>query len=76
MRASRFRSGVRFFSRGVDGEGHVSNFVETEQVCVCVRACVCVHVCVCVCVCVCVFVQPGVCVLNSKAKKKLHLPRC
>jgi hypothetical protein len=31
-RRSRFRSGVRFFSRGVDSEGHVSNFVETEQV--------------------------------------------
>ena len=30
-RRSRFRSGVRFFSRGVDSEGHVSNFVETEQ---------------------------------------------
>jgi hypothetical protein len=32
-RRSRYRSGVRFFSRGVDAEGrHVSNFVETEQV--------------------------------------------
>ena len=30
-RRSRFRSGVRFFSRGVDAGGHVSNYVETEQ---------------------------------------------
>jgi len=31
-RRSRFRSGVRFFSRGVDDAGHVSNSVESEQV--------------------------------------------
>eukprot|EP00960_Hanusia_phi_P060916 764668-Hanusia_phi.AAC.3 len=31
-RRSRFRSGVRFFSRGVDDNGHVSNFVVTEQI--------------------------------------------
>eukprot|EP00961_Rhodomonas_salina_P073273 984404-Rhodomonas_salina.1 len=31
-RRSRHRAGVRFFSRGIDADGHVSNFVETEQV--------------------------------------------
>ncbi|KAG2226042.1 hypothetical protein INT45_002508 [Circinella minor] len=30
-RRSRFRPGTRFFSRGIDAEGHVSNYVETEQ---------------------------------------------
>ncbi|KAF2664961.1 phosphoinositide phosphatase-like protein [Microthyrium microscopicum] len=30
-RRSRFRSGTRYFSRGLDDEGHVSNFNETEQ---------------------------------------------
>lgn len=30
-RRSRFRAGTRYFSRGVDDEGHVSNFNETEQ---------------------------------------------
>ncbi|KAI7879226.1 SacI homology domain-containing protein [Mucor mucedo] len=30
-RRSRHRPGTRFFSRGIDAEGHVSNFVETEQ---------------------------------------------
>ncbi|KAI8143514.1 SacI homology domain-containing protein [Fennellomyces sp. T-0311] len=30
-RRSRFRPGTRFFSRGIDSHGHVSNFVETEQ---------------------------------------------
>ncbi|KAI9489823.1 SacI homology domain-containing protein [Zychaea mexicana] len=30
-RRSRFRPGTRFFSRGIDSDGHVSNFVETEQ---------------------------------------------
>jgi hypothetical protein len=34
-RRSRFRSGVRFFSRGVDDAGHVSNSVETEQIVAC-----------------------------------------
>ena len=31
-RRSRFRGGTRYFSRGIDDEGHVSNFNETEQV--------------------------------------------
>ena len=31
-RRSRFRGGTRYFSRGIDNEGHVSNFNETEQV--------------------------------------------
>ncbi|OBZ91577.1 Phosphatidylinositide phosphatase SAC1 [Choanephora cucurbitarum] len=30
-RRSRHRSGTRYFSRGIDDQGHVSNFVETEQ---------------------------------------------
>ncbi|KAI9020157.1 SacI homology domain-containing protein [Phycomyces nitens] len=30
-RRSRHRAGTRFFSRGIDKHGHVSNFVETEQ---------------------------------------------
>ena len=30
-RRSRFRPGTRYFSRGIDAEGHVSNYVETEQ---------------------------------------------
>lgn len=30
-RRSRHRPGTRYFSRGIDAEGHVSNFVETEQ---------------------------------------------
>ncbi len=30
-RRSRFRAGTRYFSRGIDKEGHVSNFNETEQ---------------------------------------------
>ncbi|KAL1918962.1 uncharacterized protein VTP21DRAFT_2343 [Calcarisporiella thermophila] len=30
-RRSRYRAGTRYFSRGVDLEGNVSNFVETEQ---------------------------------------------
>lgn len=30
-RRSRFRAGTRFFSRGIDDDGHVSNFNETEQ---------------------------------------------
>jgi hypothetical protein len=31
-RRSRFRAGTRYFSRGVDVHGNVSNFVETEQI--------------------------------------------
>ncbi|RAL67826.1 hypothetical protein DID88_008553 [Monilinia fructigena] len=31
-RRSRYRAGTRYFSRGVDEEGHVSNFNETEQI--------------------------------------------
>jgi phosphatidylinositol 4-phosphatase len=31
-RRSRFRSGTRYFSRGIDEEGNVSNFNETEQI--------------------------------------------
>ncbi|KAG0170781.1 hypothetical protein DFQ28_001696 [Apophysomyces sp. BC1034] len=30
-RRSRHRAGTRYFSRGIDDQGHVSNFVETEQ---------------------------------------------
>lgn len=30
-RRSRFRGGTRYFSRGIDDQGHVSNFNETEQ---------------------------------------------
>jgi len=30
-RRSRFRAGTRYFSRGIDDEGHVSNYNETEQ---------------------------------------------
>ncbi len=32
-RLSCERAGTRFNVRGVDDEGHVANFVETEQVC-------------------------------------------
>ena len=31
-RRSRFRAGTRYFRRGVDNEGHVANFNETEQI--------------------------------------------
>lgn len=31
-RRSRFRAGTRYFTRGIDSEGHVANFNETEQV--------------------------------------------
>ncbi|KAA8499321.1 Phosphatidylinositide phosphatase SAC1 [Porphyridium purpureum] len=31
-RRSRYRAGVRFITRGVDGDGNVANFVETEQI--------------------------------------------
>ena len=30
-RRSRYRAGTRYFSRGIDAEGHVSNYNETEQ---------------------------------------------
>ncbi|KAG9122878.1 hypothetical protein FRC07_000564, partial [Ceratobasidium sp. 392] len=30
-RRSRYRAGTRYFSRGIDTQGHVSNFNETEQ---------------------------------------------
>ena len=30
-RRSRYRAGTRYFRRGIDQEGHVANFVETEQ---------------------------------------------
>ena len=31
-RRSCFRAGVRYYMRGVDTEGHVANYVETEQI--------------------------------------------
>jgi len=31
-RRSRFRAGTRYFRRGIDSEGHVANFNETEQI--------------------------------------------
>lgn len=31
-RKSRFRAGTRYFRRGIDHEGHVANFNETEQI--------------------------------------------
>lgn len=31
-RRSCFRAGVRYYMRGADLEGHVANFVETEQI--------------------------------------------
>ncbi|KAF8807270.1 inositol/phosphatidylinositol phosphatase [Phlegmacium glaucopus] len=31
-RRSRFRAGTRYFRRGIDNEGHVANFNETEQI--------------------------------------------
>ncbi|KAJ1527310.1 hypothetical protein ONE63_008829 [Megalurothrips usitatus] len=31
-RRSRFRSGTRLFMRGIDSQGNVANFVETEQI--------------------------------------------
>ncbi|KAI9825873.1 MAG: hypothetical protein M1832_000814 [Thelocarpon impressellum] len=31
-RRSRYRAGTRYFSRGIDEQGHVSNYNETEQV--------------------------------------------
>jgi hypothetical protein len=31
-RRSRFRAGTRYFTRGIDTEGHVGNYNETEQI--------------------------------------------
>jgi hypothetical protein len=31
-RRSRFRAGTRYFTRGIDAEGHVGNYNETEQI--------------------------------------------
>ena len=31
-RRSRYRAGTRYFRRGIDQEGHVANFNETEQI--------------------------------------------
>lgn len=31
-RRSRFRAGTRFFTRGIDSDGHVGNYNETEQI--------------------------------------------
>lgn len=31
-RRSRYRAGTRYFSRGIDEQGHVSNYNETEQI--------------------------------------------
>lgn len=31
-RRSRFRAGTRYFKRGIDHEGHVANYNETEQI--------------------------------------------
>jgi hypothetical protein len=31
-RRSRFRAGTRYFRRGIDRDGHVANFNETEQI--------------------------------------------
>ncbi|KIM31856.1 hypothetical protein M408DRAFT_327265, partial [Serendipita vermifera MAFF 305830] len=31
-RRSRFRAGTRFFTRGIDADGHVGNYNETEQI--------------------------------------------
>lgn len=31
-RRSRYRGGTRYFTRGMDGDGHVANYNETEQV--------------------------------------------
>lgn len=30
-----YRAGTRFYMRGLDGEGKVANYVETEQICLC-----------------------------------------
>ena len=34
-RRSRNRQGTRFTMRGIDSDGNVANFVETEQICLC-----------------------------------------
>ncbi|XP_049547640.1 phosphatidylinositol-3-phosphatase SAC1-like [Anopheles darlingi] len=39
-RRSRERAGTRLFTRGIDTEGHVANFVETEQIVVCGDLCI------------------------------------
>ncbi|KAL1738648.1 SacI homology domain-containing protein, partial [Schizophyllum fasciatum] len=31
-RRSRYRAGTRYFRRGIDSDGHVANFVESEQI--------------------------------------------
>lgn len=31
-RRSRYRAGTRYFTRGIDSQGHVANFNETEQI--------------------------------------------
>lgn len=31
-RRSRYRAGTRYLTRGVDGDGRVANYVETEQI--------------------------------------------
>lgn len=31
-RRSRYRAGTRYFRRGIDNEGHVANYNETEQI--------------------------------------------
>jgi len=31
-RRSRYRAGTRYFRRGIDDQGHVANFNETEQI--------------------------------------------
>ena len=31
-RRSRYRAGTRYFRRGIDSDGHVANFNETEQI--------------------------------------------
>ena len=53
-------TGARYLRRGVDKDGFVGNFVETEMVSSVLRmrekldaSCICVCVCVCVCVGVC-----------------------
>ena len=56
--------------RGIDSEGHVANFVETEQIAIhdtmrasFVQVCVCVRVRVCAWVCVYIYVY--MCVLHK-----------
>jgi hypothetical protein len=69
--ACRMRAGVRYCKRGVDSEGHVANFVETEQI---VRAGRAVRrLCVCVCVCVCVRARLCVCVCGARVLCVVHV---